>query len=242
MNLCLEKLILVSQSGKCTSLIGSLRVWVRSSVAELISRDTLCHQRPRQVKGVVGPLKDRRGSADLDVGWSVAVAGRMSNQGACMRSAYAGTRFLLAAALVLSITGCGGCQPTIKIEINTNARDWDAGTRQIVGQIYTQLVGPQVVASAVGAAAPPGVYGPLYSLSTEMAWRQSREREINRPSNATAAAGLIGASAPSGWMGMVILAAMPSPERVGEQFGDRWRLPSLFAADELNRAEAAVQR
>src|SRR5260370_34911921 len=61
--------------------------------------------------------------------------------------------------------GGGGGGPGIK------KVDWDAFDRQLNEQLYLNLLGPTVIASAIGMAASPSDCGGGSGLSTGMAWR-----------------------------------------------------------------------
>jgi hypothetical protein len=104
------------------------------------------------------------------------------------------------------------------------------------GQVYLQFLGPSVVTSAVGAAAPPGGLGGLSALGTEMAWRELLQRQGDRPHKVAAIAGAVGAAAPpGGWVGLSILGAMAARGDQAELLGKPRRLPSLFEAQDANR-------
>ncbi len=111
---------------------------------------------------------------------------------------------------------------------------------ELVGQVYLGFGGPQVVASAVGAAAPPGGWGGLSALCTEMAWRELAERQPDRPDNLAAIAGAVGAAAPpGGWGGLFLLGAMAAQGDRGELLGKHWHLPPLFDVQDPNRLRGA---
>jgi hypothetical protein len=144
-----------------------------------------------------------------------------------MKSLRRPARALLLAALTLPAVGCGGCQVNIG---NQLVSALDAEMRKVVGEMYLQGFGPQCVAGAVGAAAPPGGLGGLSGLCMEMAGRDVVERELNRPGDLQAVAGAVGAAAApgpaGGWSAVAMLDARWDQGKLPTY---RWQIPSVFA-------------
>ena len=138
-----------------------------------------------------------------------------------MKPALVSTRYLLIVVLVLPAAGCGGCRVTVE------KPDWDDLGQEFQKQIYLQMLGPTVLTSAVGAAAPPGGAGGLSAIGTELAWRSWYE-QMTEPSVVPAdVASAVGAAAPPGGCGG--LAALTS--LVGQDAhrkAHKKPVPSLF--------------
>ena len=140
------------------------------------------------------------------------------------------SRFLLLVTLTLPAVGCRGCQvnPTAP-----DSREVDAAIREAIGEIYVKAGGPRVVASAVGAAAPPGGLGGLSALSMEIAFREYVERELSRDRDVGSAASFVGVAAASDGSGLLsVLVAMVAQAHRSDFSGKSWRLPSMFEAQD----------
>lgn len=112
--------------------------------------------------------------------------------------------------------------------------------RRLEEQAYLRAIGPRVIATGVGMAAPPGGFGAVSVLSAEAAWREVWWRAVNRLFNerqetATAnAAGVIGvAAALGGCGGLSVLATAVAQDAHAEQFPTMPRPPSLFEVHDL---------
>jgi hypothetical protein len=102
--------------------------------------------------------------------------------------------------------------------------------RRLHEHIYLYIVGPGVLASAVGTAASPGGWGGFSVFTTEIAWRAFIQTAMNQQANesrhAANAASMIGMAAVPGALSS--LATAVAHEAHAEQFPIVQPLPSLF--------------
>jgi hypothetical protein len=138
------------------------------------------------------------------------------------------TRFVIVAAAILPVGGCGGCD----VPVTTKAPKWEAVKQYVERVVYFDLAGPRLVASAVGSATPLDGCSPLSALATEAAWRTLLETEANRPYDTAAGAGLVGTFAAPNWGGVCITGTFGTRGEKRQGFGGRWQLPSLFGTNE----------
>jgi hypothetical protein len=146
----------------------------------------------------------------------------------CFRK-YARVVFIV--AIVLSIPGCPGCVPTL------NDVQWTEFQRQILVQGYLQGCGPRVMASAVGATAPPCGHGSITLLSTEVAYRQYCQDGfdhffVDQKVEVVSSASLAGAaSVPSGCVWLSLAATAGAQKEPARRIWST-RLPSLFETND----------
>jgi hypothetical protein len=138
-------------------------------------------------------------------------------------------RLVCLAVLVLPMAGCRGC-----ITWGTKA-EMDKTMRLLFGQVYLEGLGPVVVTSAVGIAAPPGGWGGLSIVSTETAWREWFRKAISRSIHdrdytANFASLVAGAAAPGGCGGLSTLATVAGQEQLADRYWNDVPSPSLFEA------------
>ena len=140
------------------------------------------------------------------------------------------SRFLLLATLALPAIGCDGCHFTPSEPVSK------AALRELVGQLLMESEGPVIIASALGAAAPPGGMSGMSALSTEIAWRESCRKLVDHDDNVASAASVVGtAAAPGGWGGLNTLVALVARVDQSERVAKSWHMPSLFELTDPNR-------
>ncbi len=147
-----------------------------------------------------------------------------------MRSALAFARYPLLAVLALPAAGCGGCT------FISETPDWEDVAQEFQEQLALQVIGPIVLTSGVGAAAPPGGGSGLSAIEMELAWRSRLGQQAEPPCDPAAAASAVGAAAAPGACGG--LSAVGALVGRGAQCGalrKPLRLPSLFEVQQPHK-------
>ena len=147
-----------------------------------------------------------------------------------MKKMIALARFVFVAAAILLLGGCRGCE--VPVTVTTKGPKWEAVAQQFQRDLFINLLGPPAVASAVGSATPLNACSPLSALGTEAAWRTMLETELNRPYDMAIAASLVGTLTVTNWSGVSAVGTFGVHGDQGQNFGGRWRLPSLLGTQE----------
>jgi len=151
-----------------------------------------------------------------------------------MKSMLRRIRYLVILALALCAAGC-----TFRLDLSKLEECF----QELLQEAYLQAIGPMVVTSCVGMAAPPGGWGAVSALGADATWRHALQQGLPPPPDPVDVAGAVGAAAaPGGWGALWVLRTVAHTEDQRDPFLKPEHLPSVFAVQTPDKTKGSQLR